>query len=64
MLFRSSADIDPAAATEGLKSGIGVAFMIVPAAALIVGALLLIVGFRITKEDVTRFQKEIDARKA
>ena len=38
--------------------------MIVPAAALIVGALLLIVGFRITKEDVTRFQKEIDARKA
>ncbi len=59
-----SADIDPAEATEGLKSGIGVAFMIVPAAALIVGALLLIIGFRITKEDVTRFQKEIDARKA
>ena len=57
-----SADIDPATASEELKAGISVGFMIVPAAALIVGALFIIFGFRITKEKVVQYQAEIDAR--
>ncbi len=54
--------IDPAMATEGLKKGICMAFMIIPACALVIAALLLLAGFRITKEKVEQYQEEIAAR--
>lgn len=55
-------DIDPAAAGSALKNGVCLPFMVVPAAALLIGALLLIFGFRLTKDDVLRYQAEIDQR--
>ena len=57
------ASIDPAAATDELKSGIGLAFMVIPAIALIIGVLFMIFGFRITKEKLVQYQAEIEARK-
>ena len=58
------ASIDPSLATDELKSGVSVGFMVIPAVGLIVGAILLFVGFRITKARVIEMQAEIDARKA
>lgn len=45
-----------------LKTGICVAFMIIPAAVLLVGALIFGIGFRLTKEKVEQYQAEISAR--
>ncbi len=59
-----SADIDPAAATDTLKKAICSAFIVVPAIALVIAAVLLIVGFRLTKDKVDQYSKEIAARKA
>lgn len=56
-------NIDPALATVELKKGICLAFMIIPACALIISAVLLAIGFRITKENVDRYQVEIASRK-
>ena len=39
-------------------------FALIPAIFCLVGALLLIFGFRITREKVEQYQKEIDARMA
>lgn len=57
-----SPDIDPSAATTALMKGICLAFMVIPAVALIVGALLLLIGFRLTKEKILRYQEEINNR--
>lgn len=38
------------------------AFMIIPACALIIAAVLLLVGFRITKDKVEQYQAEIAQR--
>ena len=46
-----------------LEHAICLAFMIVPAIALVVAGLLLLFGFRLTKEQVVRYQDEIAARK-
>lgn len=54
--------IDPAAATVGLQKGICMAFMVIPACALVVAALLLFFGFKITKEKVESYQAEIASR--
>ena len=54
--------IEAAAATVELQKGICLAFMVIPACALIVAALLLAFGFRITKEKVEQYQAEIAAR--
>lgn len=54
--------IDPSAASEALQKGICLAFMIIPAVTLIVAAVLLLLGFRITKEKVEQYQAEIAAR--
>ena len=54
--------VDPAMATEGLKKGICMAFMIIPALALIIAAVLLLLGFRITKDKVEQYQAEISQR--
>lgn len=59
-----SADIDPTAATTQLMRGICVGFMVIPAVALIIGAVLLLFGFKITRDKVTEYQKEIDSRNA
>ena len=59
-----SKEIDPAAASEGLQKGICVAFMVIPAIALVVAAVLLMFGFRLTKDKVEKYQAEIAARKA
>lgn len=54
--------IDPATATEGLKKGICLAYMVIPACALIVAAVLLFFGFKITKEKIEEYQAEIASR--
>ena len=59
-----SADIDPAAATVELQEGICNGFMTIPAILLLVSAALLFFGFRITKDKVEQYQREIDARNA
>ena len=46
------------------RQGMTVAFGLVPAIFCAVGAVLLIFGFRITKDKVDQYQKEIDARNA
>ena len=59
-----SADIDPAAATMELKKGVCMAFIVIPAIALIVAAVVMLFGFRLTKDKVLQYQKEVEARKA
>ena len=39
-----------------------IAFAVVPAALCLAGMLLLIFGFKITREKVAQYQKEIDAK--
>ena len=50
-LANFNADIDPSAATEELERGISMGFMILPAAVILVGALLLAFGYRLKQED-------------
>lgn len=50
--------------TEGVKQGICTAFMIIPAVFLILGALLMMFGFKLTKEKVARYQEEIRQRRS
>ena len=57
-----SADIDPSTASVELMRGICNGFMIVPAITLIVGAFLLLVGFRLTKQKMEKYQNEIAQR--
>ena len=45
------------------RQGMTIAFALVPAILCLVGMILLIVGFKITREKVTQYQAEIDARK-
>lgn len=59
-----SASIDPAAASLQLQLGICQGFMVIPAIMLVISALLLLFGFRITREKVERYQAEIAARNA
>lgn len=58
-----SAKIDPKTATDALKQGITAGFALVPGILLVVGVVILIFGFRLTKEKVAKYQAEIDARK-
>ncbi|MGN0363262.1 MAG: MFS transporter [Bilifractor sp.] len=56
-------DIDPAAATDQLKTAISAGFMMIPAIALIVAVLCLTFGFRLTRDKVDQYTAEIEARK-
>jgi Na+/melibiose symporter-like transporter len=56
------ASIDPSAATPELQRGITAAFALWPAVFVTAGALILIFGYRLTKEKVAKYQAEIDAR--
>lgn len=50
-------------ALEGAaRQGMTIAFALVPAILCLAGMILLLVGFKITKADVERYQKEIDAK--
>lgn len=50
-------------ALEGAaRQGMTIAFALVPAILCLAGMLLLLLGFKITKADVERYQKEIDAK--
>jgi GPH family glycoside/pentoside/hexuronide:cation symporter len=62
MMVGFSSKIDPAKATEPLKRGVSAAFSLVPGIILVVGFLLIFFGFRLTKEKITQYQSEIDAR--
>ena len=44
------------------RQGMTIAFALVPAALCLAGMVLLIVGFRITAEQVAKYQAEIDAK--
>ena len=55
-------DLDPATISEAARQGLTVSFALIPGIFLIVGALLLIFGFRLTKEKVLKYQAEIDSR--
>ena len=58
------ADIDPTAASVELQNAISMAFILIPAIALIIAGVLITFGFRLTKEKVLQYQSEIAARKA
>lgn len=48
---------------EGVaRQGMTIAFAVVPATLCLIGMILLIVGFKITKDKVTQYQSEIDRR--
>jgi len=56
------AKMDPATATPELKAGITTLFCTIPGCTVLAGAVLLTFGYRLTKEKVTQYQIEIDAR--
>lgn len=58
-----SPSIDPSNASIELQRGICIGFMIIPAIALIIGAVILIFGFKLTNEKITQYQEEIASRK-
>ncbi|MBQ8307081.1 MAG: MFS transporter [Blautia sp.] len=52
------------AADAGLKRAISMAFIGIPAIALLIAGILLLVGFGLTKQKVLQYQSEISTRKA
>lgn len=57
-----SPDLDPATMSEAARQGLTVSFALIPGIFLAVGAVLLIFGFRLTKDKVLKYQAEINAR--
>ena len=58
------ATIDPAAASQELKDGITNIFITVPAIGILIGAVLLVIGYKLTKSKLDMMQKEISERTA
>ena len=56
--------MDASQATVELQKGICLGFMISPACALLLSAVILLFGFKITREKVEQYRAEIDARRA
>ena len=56
--------MDASQATVELQKGICVGFMIIPAFARLLAAVILLFGFKITREKVEQYRAEIDARRA
>jgi len=46
------------------QHGIGIGFMIIPACLCILGAILLLLGYKLTNAKMAEYQAEIDARRA
>lgn len=59
-----SASITPADAPESMRVAIANTLLVIPAALLIVGALILLFLFRLPKSKLEQMQKEIEERKA
>jgi GPH family glycoside/pentoside/hexuronide:cation symporter len=57
-----SPKMDPATMTEAARQGLTTPLTLIPGVFCIVGALLLIFGFRLTKEKVAQYQAEIDKK--
>ncbi|MDO5411120.1 MAG: MFS transporter, partial [Lachnospiraceae bacterium] len=55
-------DLDPAQATAELKDAICLGFMVIPAIALVIAVVVLLFGFKLTKEKVNQYSAEIAAR--
>ena len=58
----SAATYDAASASAAVKQGITAPFTLIPAICLLAGGLILLFGFKLTKEKVLQYQTEIDAR--
>lgn len=58
------AKMDPALATPELKTGIVQLFVVIPGVGILIGAVLLTIGYRLTREKITTYQTEIDAKQA
>lgn len=58
-----SAAADPATASDALKNGIIDVFLFIPGICMMVSAILLPLGYKLTKEKLAQYQKEIDERK-
>ncbi|MEA4901961.1 MFS transporter [Desulfitobacterium sp.] len=57
------AGADPATASMQLKDAVNNVFLLIPGLVALVGGLILTVGYRLTREKLEYYQKEIDARK-
>ena len=57
------ASISVEATTAAVKSGIANALMLIPGSALLVGGMLLLFGFRLSKDQINKMSAEIAARK-
>jgi GPH family glycoside/pentoside/hexuronide:cation symporter len=57
-----SGAIDPATASESVMSGIGNAFLLIPGVLVLIGGILLAIGYNLTNEKVTAYSAEIATR--
>lgn len=57
-----NAAIKPADAPVAMQQGICLAFMVIPGILLVICALVLLFGYRLTKDKVLEMQKEIDEK--
>lgn len=55
--------MNPATMSDATRQGLTVSFALIPGIFLAIGAVLLILGFRLTKDKILRYQAEIDSRK-
>jgi len=56
------ANIDPSAATMAIKTGVINAFLFVPGIFALISGLILVLGYKLTREKVVEMQKEINER--
>lgn len=57
-----SATIDPATVSESIMSGISNAFLLIPGVILVVGGVILALGFNLTKDKIEQYSEEIATR--
>ncbi|SNS28030.1 glycoside/pentoside/hexuronide:cation symporter, GPH family [Anaerovirgula multivorans] len=57
------AEVDPAVATLELKTAVINVFLFIPGIFALVAAFIITVGYRLTREKVVAYQREIDQRK-
>lgn len=58
-----TAGADPATASDALKGGVIDVFLFIPGICMLVSAVLLPLGYKLTREKLVQYQKEIDDRK-
>jgi GPH family glycoside/pentoside/hexuronide:cation symporter len=57
-----SPKLDPATLSDAARQGLATPFTLIPGIFCVAGTLLLIFGFRLTKQKVAKYQAEIDKR--